>query len=77
MALQVHNSHVNSVGRFGEHVKEHEVHSRRQFEEPHKSPKILPILALNDVFIGESLSARYFSCVIQMLHQYSCRTAPC
>lgn len=44
--------------RFREHVREHEVHSNRYAQEPLKEPKTLPILALNEVFIGESLSAR-------------------
>lgn len=44
--------------RFKEEVKENEIyHSRAAQEEP-KPPKTLPILALNEVFIGESLSAR-------------------
>ena len=45
--------------RYWEHVREHETHnlSSRQGEE--FPPYVLPVLALNEVFIGESLSARF------------------
>ncbi len=44
--------------RFWEHVKEHELCHNRVEQVEDKAPELLPILALNEVFIGESLSAR-------------------
>ena len=47
--------------RFSEHIREHERHhSPSSVVEPLER-RVLPILALNDVFIGESLSARYIT----------------
>lgn len=43
--------------RYWEHVREHEVHHKER-EGEHMPLRVLPILALNEVFIGESLSAR-------------------
>ena len=45
--------------RFTEHVKENEMFPARYMLEEEPPERILPTLALNDVFIGESLSARY------------------
>ena len=45
--------------RFWEHVGESEQsHQMRYNVTDLQQPKVLPILALNEVFIGESLSAR-------------------
>lgn len=44
--------------RFSEHVREHELHHSPSSVAEHQQRRVLPILALNDVFIGESLSAR-------------------
>lgn len=50
--------------RFSEHVMESETYRQNvNVTENASSPRILPVLALNEVFIGESLSSRYyFSC---------------
>ena len=44
--------------RFLEHVREHELHSQQSARLNSQPAKRLPILSLNEVFIGESLSAR-------------------
>ena len=41
-----------------EHVRENETH-RQKVDDSESIPYQLPVLALNEVFIGESLSARY------------------
>ena len=46
--------------RFTEHIAENE--QERHFKDPLldiPAPEVLPVLALNEVFVGESLSARY------------------
>ena len=46
--------------RFSEHVVEGETYRQNvNVSENAISPRILPVLALNEVFIGESLSSRY------------------
>ncbi|KAF6029574.1 NADK2 [Bugula neritina] len=44
--------------RFSEHVREHELHSSPSTVAKQQPNRVLPVLSLNDVFIGESLSAR-------------------
>ena len=44
--------------RFWEYVKEQEIYNNSGAVLVEKPPRILPVLALNEVFIGESLSAR-------------------
>lgn len=49
--------------RFEEHVKEREIYDlerriQQQLEHRERPPRVLPVLALNEVFIGEALSAR-------------------
>ena len=45
--------------RFLEHVQEHELLCQASNGLKEKPESVLPILALNEVYIGESLSARY------------------
>ena len=47
-----------SERRFSEHVKEAEMFSAKRPQDDEPLQRILPTLALNDVFVGESLSAR-------------------
>ncbi|XP_067929922.1 NAD kinase 2, mitochondrial-like [Watersipora subatra] len=44
--------------RFSEHIKEHELHHHQSNVAKDLPSRVLPILSLNDIFIGESLSAR-------------------
>lgn len=49
--------------RFSEHVMESELYRQNvNVTENASSPRILPVRALNEVFIGESLSSRYNFC---------------
>ena len=47
--------------RFSEHVQEYETLTTNSNGVKENPPRILPVLALNEVFIGETLSARYSS----------------
>ena len=44
--------------RFIEHVQENEIHRRSNEHKKEQPRRELSVLALNEVFIGESLSAR-------------------
>jgi len=50
--------------RFVEHVQENELHRRCNEHKKEQPRHELPILALNEVFIGESLSARSVECYV-------------
>ena len=52
-------SQHTSCFRFSEHIREHELHSQPSMVARDQPSRVLPILALNDVFVGESLSARW------------------
>ena len=57
--VDLHNQQLDfPEHRFFEHVKENEEHSSEKELRMLKPTRVLPILALNEVFIGESLSAR-------------------
>ena len=57
--IELHDQQLRFLEhRFTEHVKENEQTSNTADLEEEKPPRVLPILALNEVFIGESLSAR-------------------
>ena len=45
--------------RYFEHVGEHEQLCKPTRVYPSQPPRVLPVRALNEVFIGESLSARF------------------
>ena len=49
--------------RYHEHVQEHEAYHDASDLVNEQPPRVLPVLALNDIFIGESISARYTSSV--------------
>ena len=51
--------------RFVEHVRENELYNHQSATISEKPPNVLPILALNEVFIGESLSARLVKAKVQ------------
>ncbi|XP_041358859.1 NAD kinase 2, mitochondrial-like [Gigantopelta aegis] len=61
-AIELHDQQLQFMEhRFTEHVQENEMHEVRRSSHLHHKlpkPKILPVLALNEVFIGESLSSR-------------------
>ena len=69
--IELHDQQLQYLEhRFTEHVKEQEKYSYpRRAELPPFPPRVLPVLALNEVFIGESLSSRY---VKQNLFVHNC-----